>query len=152
MVTQSLAFKLISKGTDADPFEFLDAAPAIKKPLDLDTDSDDESSLADSTTSAATAASSTVSVPAVAKPTTSTETTKDFKLPPKPSWPYFHASIKLAEGCIPHSANLLHHTGLPDSITCRRSDTQTSKGASLYICPHPEIHIHIYYGYSVFSI
>ena len=57
------------KGTDADPFEFLDAAPAIKKPLDLvDTDSDDESSLADSTTSATTAASSTVSVPVVAKP------------------------------------------------------------------------------------
>ena len=135
----TLLTMFFGKGTDADPFEFLDAAPAIKKPLDIvDMDSDDESSLADSTTSAATAASSTVSVPAVAKPTTSTDTTKDFKLPPKPSWPDFHASIKLAEGCIPRSANLLHHTGLPDGIACKRSDTQTSKGASLYICPHPD--------------
>ena len=135
----TLLTMFFGKGTDADPFEFLDAAPAIKKPLDLvDTDSDDESSLADSTTSAATAASSTASVPVVAKPATSTETTKDFKLPPKPSWPDFHASIKLAEGCIPRSANLLHHTGLPDNITCKRSDTQTLKGASLYICPHPD--------------
>ena len=40
------------KGSDHDPFEFLDAAPAIKKPLDLvDTDSNDK---ADSSTSTAT--------------------------------------------------------------------------------------------------
>ena len=103
------------KGTDADPFEFLDAAPAIKKPLDLvDTDSDDESSVADSAASAAMAASSTTSSPVVAKPSTSTGASRDFKLPPKPTWPDLHASIKLAEGCIPRSANLLHHTG----VTC----------------------------------
>ena len=46
-----------SKGSDHDPFEFLDAAPTIKKPLDLvDTDSDDEASVADSSASAATTA------------------------------------------------------------------------------------------------
>ena len=46
-----------SKGSDHDPFEFLDAAPAIKKPLDLvDTDSDDEASVADSSASTATTA------------------------------------------------------------------------------------------------
>ena len=47
----SLLTMFFGKGTDADPFEFLDTAPAIKKPLDLvDTDSHDEASLADSTT------------------------------------------------------------------------------------------------------
>ena len=46
-----------SKGSDHDPFEFLDAAPAIKKPLDLvDTDSDDEASVVDSSASTATTA------------------------------------------------------------------------------------------------
>ena len=45
------------KGSDHNPFEFLDAAPAIKKPLDLmDTDSDDEASVADSSASTATTA------------------------------------------------------------------------------------------------
>ena len=45
------------KGSDHDPFEFLDAAPAIKKPLDLvDMDSDDEASAADSSASTATTA------------------------------------------------------------------------------------------------
>ena len=127
------------KGTSADPFEFLDAAPAIKKPLDLvDTDSDDESSVADFTASATTAADPTTSSPAIAKPSTSAEASRDFKLPPKPIWPDLHASIKLAEGFIPCSANLLHHTGLPEGITCKRWDTETTKGASLYICPHPD--------------
>ena len=142
----SLLTMFFGKGTDADPFEFLDAAPAIKKPLDLvDTNSDDES-VADSTTSAATAVSSTASASASAKPSTSTETTKDFKLPPKQTWPDLYHSIKLAEGFIPRSANLLHHTGLPDGITCKRSDTQTTKGASLYICPHPSCGTKPYVG------
>ena len=127
------------KGTGADPFEFLDEAPAIKKPLDLvDTDSDDESSMADSTTSATTAADPTTSAPTVTKLSISAGASRDFKLPPKPIWPDLHASIKLAEGFIPRSANFLHHTGLPEGITCKRSDTQTAKGASLYICPHPD--------------
>ena len=143
----TLLTMFFGKGTDADPFEFLDAAPAIKKPLDLvDTDSDDESSVADSTTSANTAASSTAGASASAKPSTSTETAKDFKLPPKPTWPDLHPSIKLAEGYIPRSADLLHHTGLQDGITCKRSDTQTSKGASLYICPHPDCGAKPYVG------
>ena len=48
-----------------------------------------------------------------------------------------HASIKLAEGFVHQSAGLLHHTGIPEGISCKRSDTQMARGASLYICPHP---------------
>ena len=135
----TLLVTFFGKGTDQDPFEFLDAAPAIKKPLDLvDTDSDEEeTSTADSTTSS----------PAVAGPSTSTSAktsavpataAKGFKLPPKPTWPDLHSSIDEAEGFIPRSANLLHHTGIPEGVTCKRSGTQTSRGASLYICPLPE--------------
>ena len=124
------------KGSDHDPFEFLDAAPAIKKPLDLvDTDSDDEVSVADSSTSATVnAPNPTATSPKTSRPATpSGGTSRDFKLPPKPTWPDLYASIELAEGFVPRLANLLHHTGIPEGVICRRSDTQTVKGASLYI-------------------
>ena len=135
----TLLVTFFGKGTDQDPFEFLDAAPAIKKPLDLvDTDSDEEeTSTADSTTSS----------PAVAGPSagTSTKTSavpataaKGFKLPPKPTWPDLRSSIDEAEGFIPRSADQLHHTGIPEGVICKRSGTQTSRGASLYICPLPD--------------
>ena len=76
------------KGSDHDPFEFLDVVPTIKKPLDLvDTDSDDEASVADSSTSAATTApdptADSLKTPRPATP--SGGATKDFKLPSKPT-------------------------------------------------------------------
>ena len=40
-------------------------------------------------------------------------------------------SNKSCKGFVPQSASLLHHTGIPEGITCKRSR------ASLYICPHP---------------
>ena len=89
------------KGFDHDPFEFLDAAPTIKKPLDLvDTDSDDEASVADSSTSAATTAPDpTADSPKTPRPATpSGGASKDFKLPSKPTWSDLHASIELADG------------------------------------------------------
>ena len=128
------------KGSDHDPFEFLDAVPAIKKPLDLvDTDSDDEASVADSSASTATTAPDpTAGSPKTPRPATpSGGASKDFKLPAKPTWSDLHASIELAEGFVPQSAGLLHHTGIPEGISCKRSDTQMARGASLYICPHP---------------
>ena len=72
------------KGSDHDPFEFLDAVPAIKKPLDLvDTDSDDEASVADSSASTATTAPDPMAgspkTPRPANPSGSAS--KDFKLP-----------------------------------------------------------------------
>ena len=111
------------KGSDHDPFEFLDAAPAIKKPLDLvDTDSDDEASVADSLASTATTAPDpTAGSPKTPRPATpSSGASKDFKLPAKPTWSDLHASIELAEGFVPQSAGLLHHTGIPEGILCKR--------------------------------
>ena len=135
----TLLVAFFGKGTDQDPFEFLDAAPAIKKPLDLvDTDSDEEeTSTTDSTTSspavAGPSASTSAKTPAV--PATAA---KGFKLPPKPTWPDLHSSIDEAEGFVPRSADQLHYTGIPEGVTCKRSGTQTSRGASLYICPLPD--------------
>ena len=129
-----------SKGSDHDPFEFLDAAPTIKKPLDLvDTDNDDEASVADSSASTATTAPDPMAdSPKTPRPATpSGSASKDFKLPARPTWTNLHASIELAEGFVPQSAGLLHHTGIPEGISCKRSDTQMARGASLYICPHP---------------
>ena len=72
------------KGSDHDPFEFLDAVPAIKKPLDLvDTDSDNEASVADSSASTATTAPDPMAgSPKTPRPATpSGSASKDFKLP-----------------------------------------------------------------------
>ena len=115
-------------------------APTIKKPLDLvDTDSDDEASVANSSASTATTAPDPMAdSPKTPRPATpSGGASKDFKLPARPTWTDLHASIELAEGFVPQSAGLLHHTGIPEGISCKRSDTQTARGASLYICPHP---------------
>ena len=128
------------KGSDHDPFEFLDAAPTINKPLDLvDTDSDDEASVADSSASTATTVlDHTAGSPKTPRPATPfSGASKDFKLPAKPTWSDLHACIELAEGFVPLSAGLLHHTGILEGILCKRSDTQTARGASLYTCPHP---------------
>ena len=92
------------KGSDHDPFEFLDVAPAIKKPLDLvDTDSDDKTSVADSSTSAATNAPDPMAdSPKTPRPATpSGGASKNFKLPSKPTWPDLYGSFELAEGFVP---------------------------------------------------
>ena len=99
------------KGSDHNPFEFLDVVPTIKKPLDLvDTDSDKETSVADSSTSAATTAldptADSPKTPRLATPSGSAS--KDFKLSANPTWSNLHASIELAKGFVPQSAGLLH--------------------------------------------
>ena len=101
---ESAAF-FFCKGSDHNPFEFLDVAPAIKKPLDLvDMDSDDEASVADSLTSTATTAPDpTADSPKTLRPATpSGSVSKDFKLPARPTWTDLHASIELAEGFVPN--------------------------------------------------
>ena len=115
-------------------------APTIKKPLDLvETDSDDKALIADSSTSTTVnAPNPTATSPKTSRPVSpSNGVSRDFQLPPKPTWPNLYASVELAKGFVPRSANLLHHTGIPEGVTCQRSDTQTAKGTSLYICPHP---------------
>ena len=101
----TLLVTFFGKGADTDPFEFLDTVPAMKQPLDLvDTDSEEEASVADSTTSAAASnvperGSTTSATP----PPAPAGVHKDFKLAPKPSWPDLVASIEQAEGFIVRS-------------------------------------------------
>ena len=113
------------KGSDHDPFEFLDAVPTIKKPLDLvNTDSDDEASVEDSLASTATTDPMADSPKSPKPATPSGSVSKDFKLQARPTWTDLHASIELAEGFVPQLASLLHHTGIPEGISCKRSDSQ----------------------------
>ena len=132
------------KGSDHDPFEFLDVAPAIKKPLDLvDTDSDDKASVADSSASTVTTALDPLAdSPITPKPATPSSGASSFKLPAKPTWTNLHASIELAEGFVPQSAGLLHHTGIPEGISCKRSDTQDGEGCQPLHMPPSQFWCH----------
>ena len=139
----TLLVHFFGKGTGFDPFDFLDAAPAIKAPLDLgDTDSDDDAastvSLASTSTAASTTSAIKVSSADAAQASTSQASAPSRpKLKPKAKLPDVVSSVDDAEGFIPRSFEDLHSTGLPREVKMRRSGTTTSKGSSLYICPHP---------------
>ena len=139
----TLLVQFFGKGTGFDPFDFLDAAPAIKAPLDLgDTDSDDDAassiSLGSVSTTASTASSISVSPADAAQASTSqTSAPSRPKLKPKAKLPDAVSSVDDAEGFVPRSFDDLHSTGIPREVKMRRSGTTTSKGSSLYICPHP---------------
>ena len=128
---------VFGKGSDHDPFEFLDVAPIIKKPLDLVyMDSDDKALVADSSTSAATTAPDpTVESPKTPRPASpSGGTSKDFKLPSKPSWPDLHASIETGRRvCIPISkSSTPHWTSQKGSLARDRTLKQLEALASIY--------------------
>ena len=139
----TLLVQFFGKGTGFDPFDFLDAAPAIKAPLDLgDTDSDEDAASNVSLESVSTVAShaSSISVsPADAAQASTSQTSAQSrpKLKPKTKLPDAVSSVDDAEGFIPRSFDDLHSTGIPREVKMRRSGTTTSKGSSLYICPHP---------------
>lgn len=139
----TLLVQFFGKGTGFDPFDFLDAAPAIKAPLDLgDTDSDDDAassvSLGSTSTTASTASSISVSAADAAQASTSqTPAPSRPKIKPKAKLPDIVSSVDDAEGFIPRSFDSLHSTGIPREVRMQRSGTTTSKGSSLYICPHP---------------
>ena len=136
----TLLVHFFGKGTGFDPFDFLDSAPAIKAPLDLgDTDTDDDAvSLASTSTVASASSSRNVSAADAAQASTSqTPAPSKPKVKPKTKLPDVVSSVDDAEGFIPRSFDDLHSTGLPREVKMRRSGTTTSKGSSLYICPHP---------------
>lgn len=136
----TLLVHFFGKGTGFDPFDFLDSAPAIKAPLDLgDTDSDDDAVSVASTSTAASATSSVkVSSTDAAQASTSHAAAAPRPKPkPKAKLPDVVSSVDDAEGFIPRSFEDIHSTGLPREVKMRRSGTTTTKGSSLYICPHP---------------
>ena len=148
----ALLVTFFSKGTGFDPFDFLDATPAIKPPLDLgETDSDEVEEGSDAASSATlgsvstTASTSTSQAAAslshqaltVAQDPVTAETPRPV-LKAKPTWPDRAPTIDLAEPCVPTSLADIHHTGIPSRVSCKHSEKTTSRGASLYICPHKD--------------
>ena len=113
---------------EEDPFQFLDGAPVIKRPLNLtDTESDND-------TSVASEAASTQS-----KTSSSSKTTEKKPIAIKPRNVVradLIDNINETQGFLPSSADSLHTRGIPASLHMSRSDRQTSKGASLYMCCH----------------
>ena len=120
------------KGTDIDPFSFIDAAPIIKRPLDLtDTESETEGEDVASTSSRPAA---------TGKPSTSTAnppSKKPIKLRQKVSYQDKCADVQGAIGFLPENAGSLHNTGIPDLFAVRRVG-KNDHGTSIYSCPHPD--------------
>ena len=134
----TLLVTFFGRGTEVDPFSFLDAAPIIKRPLDLtDTESESDTEVASTSTAASvptepTASTSTSSVtpaPAPAK--------KPIKIRQKVSYPDKCSDVQEAIGFLPEEAGNLHNTGVPSMFQVRRVG-KNDRGTSLYSCPHPE--------------
>ena len=133
-------FKLLvtffGKGTDVDPFGFIDGAPVIKRPLDL-TDTESDSETGDDAASTSTTATTT------AEPSTSTgvaseaPVTKPVKIKPKVSYPDKCVDIQDAIGFLPENSGTLHNTGIPEQFAVRCVG-KNEHGTSIYSCPHPE--------------
>ena len=124
----TLLVTFFGKGTDIDPFSFIDAAPVIKRPLDLtDTESEEEDAASTSTQATGEPSTSTADPP-VKKP---------IKLRQKASYQDMCTDIQEAIGFLPESAGSLHNTGIPDLFAVRRAG-KNEHGTSIYSCPHPQ--------------
>ena len=125
------------KGTEVDPFSFIDAAPLIKRPLDL-TDTESESDTDVASTSASTSAPaepSTLTSTPTSVPTASAK--KPIKIRQKVSYQDKCTDVQEAIGFLPENAGSLHNTGVPDLFqVCRVG--KNDPGTSLHSCPHPE--------------
>ena len=117
---------------EEDPFNFLDGAPLIKRPLPLTSESsDDDEDEAASTTS---------------KP--STFTTTAAPRAPRVKKQSFEDLCDLTEAIImlPQEKSL-HETGIPENMLPARDKVHhTPKGGSLYLCRHPKCADHPYSG------
>ena len=110
---------------EEDPFNFLDGAPLIKRPLPLTSESSDN----DDEDEAASTSS---------KPSTSTTTTAPRA--PRIKKQTFEDLCDLTEAIImfPQEKSL-HETGIPESMLPARDKVhRTPKGGSLYLCRHPK--------------
>ena len=134
----TLLVHFFGKGTGFDPFEFLDGAPAIKRPLDLtETDSEDEAS---ETASSITIGSVSTTASLDVEASTSNAPTPAPRPVPKAKHvlPDKLPAVESTDGCIPTSLADIHHTGIPLGVSCKRSGKTTARGTSLYICPHAD--------------
>ena len=103
----------------------------IKRPLDLtDTDSEDDTSVVSE--------ASTSSKPVAKKPVSIK--------PRNVARADLLDNINETQGFLPSSADTLHTTGIPADLHMSRSDRQTHKGASLYMCRHRDCSENPYLG------
>ena len=133
-------FKLLvtffGKGTDVDPFSFIDGAPVIKRPLDL-TDTESESEAGDDAASTSTTATTTAEPSASTCVTSEAPVKKVVKIKQKASYPDKCADVQDAIGFLPENSGTLHNTGIPEQFAVRRVG-KNEHGTSIYSCPHPE--------------
>ena len=129
----SLLVTFFGKGTDVDPFSFIDAAPIIKRPLNL-TDTESESEAGGDAASSSTTAT--------VEPSTSTSTPSS-GIPPEKKPVKIKQTISYVDKCadvqeaVPESSDSLHNTGIPDQFSVCRVG-KNDHGTSIYSCPHPE--------------
>ena len=131
----SLLVTFFGKGINIDLVSFIDAAPVIKRPLDL-TDTESESEDAASTSTAATVEPST-SVRAHPTPSEAPPVKKSVKIKLKATYQDKCGDVQEAIGFLPENPGSLHNTGTPDQFTVRRVG-KNDHGTSIYACPHPE--------------
>ena len=112
-------------GKDDDPWDFLDAAPAIPEPLPLvETDTEDD-------------AGSTKSAPATSvapKPTGAAKRKPQVSLQ-KDLLPDL-CSPKEAIRMYPANENTVNETGIPVNLQVKREQRTIGKGGSVYLCLH----------------
>ena len=132
----SLLVTFFGKGTDVDPFSFIDAAPIIKRPLDL-TDTESESEAGGD---AASSSTTTTVEPSTSTSTPSSEIPpekKPVKIKQKISYVDKCADVQEAVGFLPESSDSLHNTGILDQFSVHRVG-KNDHGTSIYSCPYPE--------------
>ena len=128
----TLLVTFFGKGTDIDPFSFIDAAPIIKRPLDLtDTESETEEGGED------TASTSTHATDEPSTSTSEPPAKKPIKLRQKVSYQDKCADVQEAIGFLPENAGSLHNTGIPDLLAVRRMG-KNDHGTLIYSCLHPD--------------
>ena len=126
------------KGTDVDPFSFIDAALIIKQPLDL-TDTESESEEGDNdAVPTNTGPGQAPTAPVEPSPSTSTPSVKKpIKIRQKATYQDKCADVQEAIGFLPENPGSFHNTGIPDQFSMRRVG-KNDHGTSIYACPYPE--------------
>ena len=122
---------------DNDPWDFLDAAPAIPEPLPLtETDTEDEAASTKSTPVASVAPKP----PGAAKRRPLVSLQKDL-LPDV-------CSPKEAIRMYPADENSVNETGIPAHLQVKREQCTTGKGGSVYLCLHEKCQMPTFWAQS----
>ena len=134
----TLLVTFFGRGTEVDPFSFIDATPLIKRPLDLtDTESESDAETASTSTAASAQTEPTASTSARSATPAPAPAKKPIRIRQKVSYPDKCSDVQEAIGFLPEAASSLHNTGIPSLFQVRRVG-KNDRGTSLYSCPHPE--------------